>query len=206
MCASFAEPHLPMSFKMAECNCDHTLSHCVTVPGDSERSQCRGDLRHAPDSSSSSFSCHSHWEAARPAATGHCRKLWGGGMLAGQEKPPHSSTKPILTKLTLWATSCFTIQVKKIYEENSCGNGSKYDYSYYLWPFNVFTFCPILYMVFFHQSHGGFTGGHAACNPALLFMWLMASLFTVYFPNAISELYKGTVIANPTCRTDAASH
>lgn len=145
MCASFAEPHLPMSFKMAECNCDHTLFHCVTVPGNSERSHCWGDLRHAPDSSSSSFSCHSHGDAARPAATRHCRKLWHGGTLAGQEKPPHCSTKPTPTKLTLRATGCFTIQGKIWYKEN----WSNYDFflqshSVYLHPIIVLS----LFIVF----------------------------------------------------------
>lgn len=100
---SFKEPHLPVRFKMAECNCDHTLSHCVTVPGDSERTQY---LRHSPESPSSSFSCHSHWEMAGPAATGHSREPWHGGMLAGQKnkKPPNCFTKPIFSKLTLWVT------------------------------------------------------------------------------------------------------
>lgn len=66
-------------------------SHSLKVPGDLERRQNSGDLHHGPDSSSSS-SCHSRWEAAGPTATGQGRKLWREGMLAGQEKLPHSST------------------------------------------------------------------------------------------------------------------
>lgn len=97
MCTSFVEPPLPMRFKMAECNYDHTLSRCVTVSGNSERSQYWEDLRHAPDSSPSSFSCHSHWEAARPAATGHCRSCGMEGCWQVKRSPltaPPSQSSP----------------------------------------------------------------------------------------------------------------
>lgn len=201
MCDSFKEPHLPMSFKMADCNCDHTLSHCVTVPGDSEKTQCWGYLRHSPDSSSSSFSCHSHWEMARPAATGHSRKLWHGGMLAGQEKLPHCSTKPIFTKYTLWVTRFSMVHEVKPWWKLWDLSQTLCLILFMAWiSFVVFTLCYHIFLYIFSllvveptfpnwysrrlHMHKGFTGNNAGCNPSLLFtiwshwyQWLLTAIF-----------------------------
>lgn len=115
MCDSSEDPHLLISSKIGKCNCDHALSRCVTVPGDSESISAGDVFVILPDSSSSSFSCHSRWEKSRSAAAAGCsRKLWYGGMLAGQKKkPPHCSAEPILSKLTLWVTGISVIREAK---------------------------------------------------------------------------------------------
>lgn len=86
------------AFKVAECNHDNTLSLCVTVPGDSERSQCWGDLRHAPDSSSSPppVIATERWPGQLLRGTAESCDMEGCWQV--KRSPPHCSTMPVLTK------------------------------------------------------------------------------------------------------------
>lgn len=137
-----------MSFKMAECNCDHTISKCVTLPGDSERESVLGRSSSCPWFIVSLLLLS---QALRGSQTTCYRALnravaWRD---AGRVRrsPLTAPTEPTLTKLTLWQTSCFTFQGKTWYEEKLDVHWSKYECWYWKSafflqePFNVFTFC-----------------------------------------------------------------